>query len=424
MSDRRAVSILVAVGAFVLAACTGGNDAAVVNTTATERTGTSASEATLTPASVESPRGDQCDAAEAECVARTKAAQHTRNFLAREYPLNNPDLATVELHEILPVLPKDAIRSVDAPNFDSVAVADEWLDDREPVISLELGAEARAYPLQILMWHEIVNDVVDGEAVVVTYCPLCNSAIAFRRTVAGEVRQFGVSGALRRSDLIMYDRETETLWQQITGEAIVGEAAGSQLDFLSSQIVSWADFRDAFPNGRVLNRDTGLLASYGENPYPLYDRIGARTLFPIEEFDDLRLDAKERVLAVDLGDDPVAFPFSTLSELIVMTGESSGQAVVAFWQPGTLSPLDEMFIIAGRNIGAAGAFRPLLSGEAITFQVRDGMIMDLGTGSEWNVLGLATAGPLEGAQLTSVVSANHFWFAWSVFKPDTRVIFE
>lgn len=426
MFGRRSVLALTAGAALLIAAC-GGDDDSTATATA-EPSGSAEPEATVAATATASrtpfptPTPDTRTPEEIQAQARLRDTERTQNFIARDYPLNNFDVATVELWEILPLLPRDGIRSIDEPNFDSIAESNEWLEDTEPVIVLELNGEARAYPLQILTWHEIVNDVVGGEPVIVTYCPLCNTAIAFSRVVDGETREFGVSGALRRNDLIMYDRETETLWQQITGEAIVGEPAGSQLEFLPSQIVSWADFRDSFPDGTVLNRVTGRALSYGENPYPFYDAAGSNPLFRLDEFDDRRLDAKERVLAIDLGEDPIAFPFSALSESVVLTGESAGQDVVAFWQPGTLSALDEAFIIAGRNIGAAGAFLPLINGAAASFEVRDGAIVDTGTGSEWNVLGRAIAGPLTGTQLETVVSANHFWFAWSVFEPDTEVI--
>ena len=290
------------------------------------------------------------------------------------------------------------------------------------MIAFERNGDARAYPLEILTWHEIVNDVVGGEPVIVTYCPLCNSAIAFSRLVDGEERTFGVSGSLRLSDLIMYDRETETLWQQLTGEAIVGHHTGAQLEFLPAQLVSFEEFRAAFEDGLVLSRETGHARNYGENPYPLYDSTG-RTFFPVGEFSD-QLSAKERVLALEIAGETVAFPFSALSELVVIEAEVGGEPVVAFWQPGQVSALDDAFIIGSRNVGSAGAFSPLLDGERLRFESRDGAITDVGTRSTWDVLGRAVEGPLAGSQLTPLVSGNHFWFAWAVFQPETRVILE
>ena len=157
---------------------------------------------------------------------------------------------TIPFGEITPVLPRDGIPAIDSPKFVTFEEAIVWLGNQEPVISLELDGDAKAYPLQILTWHEIVNDEVAGIPVTVTFCPLCNSAIAFDRRLDGVVYDFGVSGNLRNSDLIMYDRQTQTWWQQFTGDGIVGELAGRNLTILASSIISFEDFRShAFPEG-------------------------------------------------------------------------------------------------------------------------------------------------------------------------------
>ncbi len=147
---------------------------------------------------------------------------------------------------------KDGIPAIDTPSFFSVADVG-FLGDREPVVSIELNGDVRAYPLQILTWHEIVNDNIGGQPVVVTFCPLCNTALALESVLDGQVLDFGVSGFLRNSDLIMYDRQTETWWQQVTGEGIVGSLTGTKLTSVPAQIVAWQDFRDNFPEGQVLS---------------------------------------------------------------------------------------------------------------------------------------------------------------------------
>jgi hypothetical protein len=316
----------------------------------------------------------------------------------------------------------DGIPALDDPQFVSQQEADRWLHPDEPVIAVEINGEARAYPLQIVIWHEMVNDTLGGVPVIVTFCPLCNTAITFDRRVDGEVRTFGVSGLLRHSNLLMYDRTTESLWQQITGEAIVGTDTGKQLTFIPSQIVAWKDFSATFSGALVLSTETGYDRPYGQNPYRGYDRIGSPIVFPVYGFHDDRLDRKERVLTVEIGDDAVAFPFSALSDHVVLEAELEGTTVVAFWQPGALSPLDSVFIIGSANVGAAAAFLPLASGERLTFEARDQEIVDVQTGSVWNVLGRAVSGPLKGTALEPVLSGNHFWFAWGVFKPETRII--
>ena len=145
--------------------------------------------------------------------------------------------------------PRDGIPPIDDPNFIAVSDAPDHLVDHEPVVTFEFNGEAKAYPVSILMWHEIVNDEVGGLPVSVTYCPLCNTAIVFDRRVGDEVYDFGTSGNLRNSDLLMWDRQTESWWQQITGEAIVGELTGTKLTFLPANMISWVDFKEAFPDG-------------------------------------------------------------------------------------------------------------------------------------------------------------------------------
>jgi hypothetical protein len=169
--------------------------------------------------------------------------------------------------------PKDGIPAIDDPRFVRVEDADSWLEPKEPIILFQMGDDVRAYPIQIVMWHEIVNDTVGGVPVVVTFCPLCNTAIAFERTVEGRELTFGTTGRLRFSNLIMYDRQTESWWQQATGETIAGEFTGRRLDFRPASIVSWADFKSAHPDGKVLSRETGFSRSYGQNPYAGYDDV-------------------------------------------------------------------------------------------------------------------------------------------------------
>ena len=169
-------------------------------------------------------------------------------------------------------VPRDGIPAIDDPKFTGAEGAAEWLGDEEPVIAFEINQDARAYPLKILTSHEIVNDTVGGVPVVVTFCPLCNTAIVFERRLDGTLHDFGVSGNLRNSDLMMYDRQTHTWWQQITGEGIVGKLAGKKLTFLPASIVSWEDFKASAPRGQVLSRDTGFGRNYNRLPYAGYDR--------------------------------------------------------------------------------------------------------------------------------------------------------
>lgn len=315
--------------------------------------------------------------------------------------------------------PPDGIPAIDRPQFLAPAEAD-WLQDREPVIALELGGEARAYPLQVLVWHEIVNDEVAGVPVLVTFCPLCNTAIAFDRRLEGRTLDFGTTGNLRFSDLVMYDRQTHSWWQQITGEAIVGELTGKKLEFLPASIISWRDFRQAFPQGQVLSRDTGFVRDYGRNPYVGYDDIG-QPPFLYRGGQDPRLPPMERVVTVSLGGEDKAYPFSLLVKEGAINDRVGGVPIVVFFRPGLASALDRPVISESRDIGAGVVFSPIVEGRKLTFYERGGSLRDRETGSQWDVLGRATAGRLVGKALTPVLHGNHFWFAWAAFKPQTVV---
>ncbi len=315
--------------------------------------------------------------------------------------------------------PKDGIRSLDDPAFESVSEADSGLEEREPVIVVDINEDARAFPLRILTRHEIANTTIGDTPVTVTFCPLCNSAITFKRELNGVVHDFGVSGFLRNSDLVMYDRQTETWWQQFTGEAIVGVQTGALLDIVPSSVVSWSDFKAAHPDGQVLSQDTGFGADYGFNPYIGYDSDENPFLFR-GEFDD-RLSPIERVVAVELNDEAVAYPFTALEEERVVADTVGGEDIVVFYQLGTASALDGSNVAEGRDVGASGVFRPEAGGQTLTFRADGDDIIDNETNSTWSILGIATAGPLAGEELEPVVHGDHFWFAWAAFNPDTRV---
>lgn len=314
-------------------------------------------------------------------------------------------------------VPRDGIPPIDDPTFDTVAVAQEWLQPQSPVIAVSINGSARAYPLAIMTRHEIVNDILGGVPVAVTFCPLCNSAIVFERTVEGQVLRFGVSGLLRNSDLIMWDDATQSWWQQFTGTGIVGQYTDYQLTILPSQVVGFGAFAAQYPEGEVLSPGG---RSYGSNPYAGYDSSDSPFLFrgPLDE----RLFPTERVLAGVIGGVAIAYPFETLASVGVINDTVGAQDVVAFWQPGAVSALDRSTIDDSKDVGMAALFDRALNGQVLTFtRDADGVIRDDQTGSVWNVFGTATEGPLTGQQLTQRLAFPHFWFAWAAFQPDTLI---
>jgi len=331
----------------------------------------------------------------------------------------------VDPSELQRVVPRDAIPALDEPNFEAVGDI-EWLAAREPVIEVQIDGDARAYPLQILIWHEIVNDVVDGTPITVTFCPLCNTAIAFEQpSIDGETTTFGTSGSLYNSNLVMYDRATESYWPQATGQAITGPLTGRQLERIPAQIVSWADFRDSFPDGKVLSRDTGHNRSYGTNPYPGYDDVDNPPFLFDGEVDG-RLAAVERVLGVQSEGEVVAFPYFRLQKaadgkFATVNTEVGEEPTLVLWKPGVTSALDGTEIATSKDVGAAAAFDRELDGRTLKFVVRDGRIVDTATLSVWNVFGRAVSGPLGGQQLSGADAFDTFWFDWAAFHPTTIV---
>jgi Protein of unknown function (DUF3179) len=219
----------------------------------------------------------------------------------------------------------------------------------------------------------------------------------------------------------MYDRQTETWWQQATGEAIAGELTGRQLEFYPAAIISWQDFKTSYPHGKILSRETGYLRDYGHNPYIGYDDVNNPPFLYQGPTTLDQLPPVARVLTIDLSGDAVAYPYETLEKAGVANDTVGGKVVVIFWQPGTVSPLDSSSTASGRDVGTAAAFSRELDGQSLTFTFTEGKLIDEQTNSEWNVLGQAIAGESKGKQLIPVVSINHFWFSWAAFKPQTRI---
>ena len=320
--------------------------------------------------------------------------------------------------------PPDGIPPIDDPKF--LAPGDAtFLTEREPVLAVEIGGEAKAYPLQIMTWHEIVNDTIGGVRVSVTYCPLCNTGIAFERpTIDGELLDFGTSGKLYNANLVMYDRQTDTFWAQATGQAILGPLTGEQLKFVPARILSFGDWRAEHPDGLVLSRDTGHDRPYGENPYEGLDTSERPILFAGEL--DERLPATSRVLGIARTGDVVAFPYEAVTADAVagwaaVMEEVGGEPVTIFWKAGTTSALDSQEIAEGRDVGAIAAYRPEVEERSLTFEAGRNGIVDRQTGSVWSILGRAVSGPLEGEQLVPELAIDSLWFDWAAFHPETRI---
>ncbi len=293
------------------------------------------------------------------------------------------------------------------PRFDG-----DFIVPSARVLGIEINGEARAYPLFILWRHEIVNDVVGGQSVLVSYCPLTGSGLAFDPIVGNQARLFGVSGLLFENNLIMFDRESESLWNQLLLGAQCGPEQGTELSRLPVIETSWSHWQELHPQTTVLSLPD-FPFSYGVYPYGPYDGLNnSSTLFPSSPWDKSR-PPKELVLGVREGTDAVAYAFGILDDL------------------GAAATVND--VVGGREIlvtylateQTARAFDRIVDGQTLTFSVADSTLLtltDQETGSTWNALGEATAGPLAGKQLAPLADAyTLFWFSWSVFYPDTRI---
>jgi len=358
------------------------------------------------------PSGRVADAARED----VPSALDDRDNPAFPAPLIDPD----ELISGGP--PPDGIPAIDAPAFERADKVD-WLEDNEAVLSLTVGGETRAYPLRVMTWHEIVNDVVGGVPVAVTYCPLCNSGVAFERTVPDHgVLSFGTSGLLYADNLVMYDRQTESLWPQLTGQASIGALTGTELEAIPMGTVAWRDFVGADPTARVLSQRTGYDRPYGTNPYSGYDDPDGDLLFGLPDDLDTRLLVKERVVGLVGGSTSVAVVRASLVGKDPVEVTLGSRNVVVWHQPGQASALDADTVADGVDIGTVGVFLPVLDGERLHFDADSAGFVDRETGSSWNVLGRATAGPLRGAELEPYQHLDTFWFAWASFHVDTDVL--
>ena len=265
------------------------------------------------------------------------------NQWQREWP--NTDFETTTIEDWAEIKsggpPKDGIPAIDDPAF--IAVPDEVrIGAREPVITVEIDGEVpRAYPIRYLTWHEIVNDTIGGVPVAVTFCPLCNSGMTFDRRVEGQVLSFGVSGKLRKSDMVMYDRETESWWQQAVGEGIVGDMTGVELTQLPTWMESWREFSTRNPDGLVMD-EPGWTRPYGSNPYVGYDR-SARPFLYRGELPPHDVPALARVIRV--GD------IAWTMERVRTEGPITEAGVTLSWTEGQASALDSDVIADSREVG-------------------------------------------------------------------------
>ena len=337
---------------------------------------------------------------------------------------------TVDPDEIISGGPgRNGIPPIYQPHHRSVidSVSDEamrsWLTLDHPVAVVEVNGDARAYPLGILTFHEVVNDNIGGQPVLVTYCPLCYTVKAFNRVVDDVELNFGTTGNARLSNMVMWDDNTESWWQQADGRGIVGEAAGQRLEYIPAYITSFQEFVRTYPDGRILSPASGdseFWPIYGGSQYAGYDSPNNPPHLFVGELDE-RLSPKERVLGVEIGDEVIAFPFARLRQVQVVNTEIGGEPVVIFWKTGTRSALDEESIAESHDAGSAAAFSRRFGDRVLEFEAAGDFFRDTETGTLWTLLGAGDQGELGGQRLMPVRADNALWFMWAAFNPTTEI---
>lgn len=331
----------------------------------------------------------------------------------------NPDRAVLD--EVVQAQTRDAFAAIERPTFGPVPAME--VSDFEPVVVVDDGGTGRAYPLRVLMWNGVVNDFIGGVPIAVSYDTIGSTPRVVRRDAGGRTLTLGLSGLLRHGNAILYDRETETWWQQATGEAIAGEMKGQRLAPVKFTVSSWAAFRSSYPDGRALSTDR----RHDRNPYLGYDTPSGKPLFT-RAATDTRLPAMARVLLIEgAGDRPVAVAFPDASEKRVraIRVEAGGRSLVVFFDWNVRSMLERARPWDSRMVGSAVAFASARGGAGRGFDnplnTPEGFVDDA-TRSRWNFFGTAMEGPDAGERLEPVVAVQGFWFSIAALYPDVELI--
>jgi hypothetical protein len=297
--------------------------------------------------------------------------------------------------------PRDGIPSIDSPKF--VSAEDAGLQDSDLVLGFNINGDIRAYPLNILVWHEIVNDEVGGTPVAVTYCPLCFTNQVFHRTIDNQTVEFRTSGKLYNSNLVMYDRTSESLWSQALSQAIVGEHAGKKLERIPFDVAFWREWKALYPESKVLSQDTGFGRPYGVDPYGNY-YTDPNILFPVSHRDD-RLGPKEIVVGLENEGVYRAYPIQQIEDNHIINDEIGDRKIVLMsFYPFMARPYDRS-----------------VDGLVLDFEYDGGKVIDTQTSSIWNFEGEAIEGEMKGKQLVRLPFDEGFWFTWVAFHPETSL---
>jgi len=335
----------------------------------------------------------------------------------------------VDLSDLTIAAEKDEIPTLDFPKF--IHKSDKQFNfyEYEPVIAISYNGQTKAYPLSLLTMYELSNDSLGGEQLMITYCPMCNAAMVFNRKIKKDGKDylltFGISGLLMHNDMIMYDKQTKTWWEQLMGEAIVGDLAGTELKIMRALIISSKDYFDRYPEGLILSPENISLIVEKHKHRPFHhlnhQNSSIDTTYFIPDKVDPRLPPLERVLDIHVEDHTMIYPFTAIAKKNVVNEIFDNMHFVIFYHKDMVSVLDEDELSKSRRIGSATAFRSTLNGVNYTFHKKHNYFVDNQTSSTWDITGYCRDGTLKGKQLMILPHSNHFAFAYLAFFPDAII---
>lgn len=309
---------------------------------------------------------------------------------------------------------KDGIPSIDNPNFAPVDEIDFIVNDRL-VIGVKSGDEVKAYPHQVLDWHEIVNDEIGDTPLALTYCPLTGTGIGWHRQVNGTVTEFGVSGLLFRNNLVPYDRNTDSEWSQMQMRGVRGELSAQTIETIDVIETNWSTWKEMYPDSKVLTTETGFSRNYQGFAYGSTYLNNNNTLFPVKNNDN-RLHRKERVHGI-IADTPADEDATVKTYIISEMGE--GINIIE----DTFQGIDHV-VVGSSELNIAASFERTHEGTILEFQpVQNALpvVMEDQEGNRWDIFGKAVSGPRQGQQLTPTNSYTGYWFAWADFFPSVEI---
>ncbi|MBI3413039.1 MAG: DUF3179 domain-containing protein [Candidatus Aenigmarchaeota archaeon] len=309
----------------------------------------------------------------------------------------------VNISEISTPLPEGAIPEINNPKFITAGSA-TYPEDKDLVAGMAYNGVTKAYPVKMLNLHEVVNDNFSGKPVSMTYCVLCRTPIAYEGRISGKKATFRVTGLLYNANDLLVDIETRSYWQQITGEAVVGDAIGKNLTKIPTEMTTWALWKAKYPDTLVMSSDTGFDRDYGTDPYGGYEESDKTWYFPKKE--DGRLFVKDIIYGVAFNEGSKAYPKSNVTSDGVINDQIGK---------------NKLLIMHDSDLDTVKVFDRVLRGTELNFETVDGKIVDMKTKSSWNYEGVAVDGPLKTEKLKRIDATHSFWYVWAGFYPQTSV---